>query len=32
MPESIAQLAHLNEIDLAVDALKARLHDCRGPA
>jgi len=27
MPDSIAQLAHLNEIDLAVDALKARLHE-----
>lgn len=27
MPDTIAQLAHLNEIDLAVDALKARLHE-----
>ncbi len=27
MPDTIAQLAHLNEIDLAVDALKTRLHE-----
>jgi uncharacterized protein len=27
MSDTIGQLAHLNEIDLAVDALKARLHE-----